>query len=153
MKANTRLFGEIEIEDEKIITFEQGIIGFPDLKHFTLIFDEEKGEETKIKWLQSMDEPEFAMPVMDPYHMISDYAPSVSEDTWKALGEIKTEDTFILTTVTVPTDIEQISINLKAPIVINMATNKACQAIVEDDYPVKYKIYDIIKKNKEEAGE
>ena len=42
MKADTRLFGQIEIEDEKILYFEQGIIGFPDLKHFALIFDAEK---------------------------------------------------------------------------------------------------------------
>lgn len=42
MKAATRLFGEIEIDESKIITFEDGIIGFPDMKKFTLIFDEEK---------------------------------------------------------------------------------------------------------------
>ena len=39
MKADTRLFGKIEIEDEKILTFDQGIIGFPYMKHFALIFD------------------------------------------------------------------------------------------------------------------
>ena len=42
MKLKTRVFGEIDIDDEKIITFENGIIGFPDLKRFTLIFNEEK---------------------------------------------------------------------------------------------------------------
>lgn len=36
MKATTRLFGEIEIGEEKIVTIEQGIIGFPNLNHFTL---------------------------------------------------------------------------------------------------------------------
>lgn len=44
MKLKTRVFGEIDIDDEKIITFENGIIGFPDLKRFTLIFNEEKRE-------------------------------------------------------------------------------------------------------------
>jgi flagellar assembly factor FliW len=43
MKAKTRLFGEIEIADDKIITLEKGMIGFPDLNHFALIFDKEKG--------------------------------------------------------------------------------------------------------------
>ena len=42
MKANTRLFGEIDIDEEKIITLENGMIGFPDLRKFTLIFDKEK---------------------------------------------------------------------------------------------------------------
>lgn len=44
MKANTRLFGEIDIDEEKIITLENGMIGFPDLRKFTLIFDKEKKE-------------------------------------------------------------------------------------------------------------
>ena len=56
MKADTRMFGKIEIEDSKIITLEQGIIGFPDIKNFALIFDSDKGEETAIKWFQSMDD-------------------------------------------------------------------------------------------------
>ena len=42
MKAKTRIFGEIEIADDKIITLEKGMIGFPDLNRFALIFDEEK---------------------------------------------------------------------------------------------------------------
>lgn len=53
MMINTKNFGEIEIQDEKIITFEKGIIGFPDLKHFTLLHDEEKGESSGIRYLQS----------------------------------------------------------------------------------------------------
>lgn len=45
MKANTRIFGEIEIADEKIITLEKGMIGFPNLNRFALIYDEEKKTE------------------------------------------------------------------------------------------------------------
>ena len=65
MKLTTRIFGEVEIDDSKIICFPNGIIGFPDLQKFTLMHDEEQGSNT-IKWLQSIDEPNFAMPVMDP---------------------------------------------------------------------------------------
>ena len=57
----------------------------------------------------------------------------------------------VLVTVTVPTDITQMSINLKAPVVVNLATNKASQVIVEDEYPVKYKIYDKVKDGKKEG--
>ena len=58
MKLSTRIFGEVEIEDSKIINFPNGIIGFPDLTRFTLIHDEEEesGKNT-IRWLQSIDEP------------------------------------------------------------------------------------------------
>ena len=65
MKAETRLFGKIDIADDRIITLKEGIIGFPELQKFALIHDEEKKEKGKIMWLQSMDDTAFAMPVMN----------------------------------------------------------------------------------------
>ena len=154
MKANTRIFGEIEIADEKIITMERGMIGFPNLNHFALIFDEEKGQkQTSIMWLQSMDDTDIAFPVMDPHAVKEDYNPNVNEEIVAPIGELNEENTFVLVTVTVPKKIEDFSVNLKAPIVVNMDNRKGVQMIVEDDYPVKYKVYDVLKAKKEKAGE
>ena len=154
MKANTRIFGEIEIADEKIITMERGMIGFPNLNHFALIFDEEKGQkQTSIMWLQSMDDTDIAFPVMDPQAVKEDYNPNVNEEIVAPIGELNEENTFVLVTVTVPKKIEDFSVNLKAPIVVNMDNRKAVQLIVEDDYPVKYKVYEVLKAKKEKAGE
>lgn len=153
MKVDTRVFGEIDIEDEKSIFFEQGIIGFPNLQKFALIYNSEKEKKGAISWLQSLDEPTFALPVMDPLAMCPDYNPQVEDELLKPLGELTEDNLFVLVTVTVPQNIEEIAINLKAPIVINSATRKAGQVIVEDDYPVKYKIYDKIKEAKGKAGE
>ena len=154
MKAKTRVFGEIEIADDKIIKMEKGMIGFPNLTHFALIFDEEKKDKKfKIMWLQSMDDGDIAFPVMDPMHFIEDYHPTVNEEIIAPLGEITEDNTYLLVTVTVPKKVEDFSVNLKAPIVINMDTNKGAQIITEDDYSVKYKIYDLIKASKEKAGE
>ncbi len=154
MKAVTRVFGTIDIADDKIITMEKGMIGFPELRHFALIFDEEKEEKTfRVMWLQSMDDGDIAFPVTDPIRLIEDYKPSVSEEIIAPLGQMTEENTYLLVTVTVPKTIEDFSINLKAPIVINMDTNKGAQVITEDDYSVKYKIYDLLKSKKEKAGE
>ena len=153
MKAATRLFGEIEIDESKIITFEDGIIGFPDMKKFTLIFDEEKEGRPSISWLQSMDEPEIAFPVMDPLFVCETYNPSVEEELLKNLGTIKEENLYVLVTVTVPQNIKELAVNLKAPIVINTDTRKASQIIVEDDLPVRYRIYEILEEAKKKAGE
>lgn len=153
MKAATRLFGEIEIDESKIITFEDGIIGFPDMKKFTLIFDEEKEGRPSISWLQSMDEPEIASPVMDPLFVCETYNPSVEEELLKNLGTIKEDNLYVLVTVTVPQNIKELAVNLKAPIVINTDTRKASQIIVEDDLPVRYRIYEILEEAKKKAGE
>ena len=152
MRVETRVFGEIDIEDEKIINFEDGIIGFPDLKKFTLIYDEEKENNSNIIWMQSLDEPAFAMPVMNPLLVKENYNPIVEDELLKALGNLAEENTLVLVTVTVPQNIEKTSVNLKAPIVINAKEKKAVQVIVEDE-DVKYEIYDILQAQKEKAGE
>ncbi len=53
VEVDTRIFGRIAIEEDKVIRFDHGILGFPDLRDFTLIFNEDKGVESSIKWLQS----------------------------------------------------------------------------------------------------
>ncbi|RKI82912.1 flagellar assembly protein FliW [bacterium 0.1xD8-71] len=153
MQITTKVFGEITIDDEKIIHFPNGIIGFPELTDFAMIHDEEKGTDT-IHWLQSLQEPAFAMPVMDPLIVCPDYNPEVDDELLNSIGEIVPEELLVMVTVTVPKDIKNMTVNLKGPMVINAAQRKATQVIVEgDEYPVKFPIYDILNKNKEKAGE
>ena len=152
MKITTRVFGEIEIDDSKIIRFPAGIIGFPEMTDFALVFDEEKGNKSPIKWLQSLQEINFALPVMDPLLVAKDYNPEVEDDHLIPLGKMNPEDTLVLVTVTVPKDLEKMSVNLQAPIIINAETKKAIQMIVNTEkYPVKYYIYDILQKMKKEG--
>lgn len=152
MKITTKIFGEIEIADEKVITFENGIIGFPELKRFALLHDEEKGTNVGIRFLQSLDEPGFAMPVMDPLVVKPDYDPEVNDELLAAAGNINADNILVLVTVTVPNDLTQMSVNLQGPFVINVEEHKACQIIVENgDYPVKFPIYEILQAGK--AGE
>ena len=152
MRVNTRLFREIEIADEKIITFSNGIIGFADMTRFTLIYDEEQGSTAGIRWLQSLDEPSFAMPVMDPLTVKEDYNPEVDDELLKNIGKVTADNILVLVTVTVPGDLTKMSVNLQGPIIINVDERKACQVIVDTaEYPVKYPIYDILQARK--AGE
>ncbi len=152
MKITTKLFDEIEVDEEKLITFPQGIIGFPELTDFLLIHDSES--EGGIRWMQSIQEPAFAMPVIDPLIVMPDYNPSIEDDLLKPLGDVKEENTLVLVTITVPHEIEKMTVNLKGPIVINGENRKATQIIIEDDkYLVKFPIYQILKDNMERAGE
>ncbi len=155
MHINTRVFGEIEIEDEKIIMFDNGIVGFPEMQRFAIVHDEEKGVNAGIRYLQSLDETEFAMPVMDPLAVMPDYNPEVEDELLKPIGDFNEENLLVLVTVSVPREIKKISVNLQAPIIINAEEKKGVQVILESgDYKVKYPIYDILQgKKKSVEGE
>lgn len=150
MEVTTRIFGTIDIEEEKLIHFVNGIVGFPQLTTFALIHDNEK--QGGIQWLQSMQEPQFAIPVMNPLDILDNYNPQVEDELLKPIGGLDPENMLVLVTVAVPSDLTKMSVNLRGPIVINAANCKACQVITEgEDYQVKFPIYDILKSRK--AGE
>lgn len=143
VEVNTRVFGKIAVEDDKIIRFESGILGFPDLKDFTLIYNLDKGNDAGIKWLQSIQEPGFALPVMNPELVMPGYEPRFPQELLAPLGDVETEDILMLVTVTVPKDITKTTVNLRAPIIINANTCKAVQLINDDEnYSIKHAIYD-----------
>lgn len=152
MLIKTKHFGAIDIDDDKIVTFENGIMGFEDCKKFTLLYDNEKEERSPISWFQCVDKEDLALPVINPLIIKEDYRPEVEDELLIPLGELNDENLVILTTLTVPTDITRMSVNLKAPIVINADTKKGCQMIAENaDYEIKYYIYDLVKARKEKG--
>lgn len=152
MKINSRICGEIEVEEDKIINMTCGLIGFENLQKFTLIFDNEGKDKKGIMWLQSVEDGDLALPTMDPSLVCENYAPTISEEILKDLGDFDKDEYLILVTLTVPKEVEKMSVNLKAPIIIDIDTMKACQVIIDDEgCPVKYPIYDILKKKESEA--
>lgn len=149
MLVKTKFFGEVDLPEEKIVTFDRGIIGFEDLKRYTILYDCEK-EESNISWLQSVEEQDFAMPIIKPWLVKEDYNPVVEDELLNGLGELTEENLVILLTMNVPPDLTQMSVNLKAPIIINSDTRKGAQIVVENqDYVIKYRVYDILKNKKE----
>ena len=153
MIIETRAFGEVDIDPAKIIHFESGIVGFPDLQDFALIHESEQGNNAGIRWMQSIEEPAFAMPVMDPLTVKADYNPEVDDEVLKPIGKLDPEEILVLVTVTVPKDLKKMSVNLRAPIIINVGERKAVQIIFEgDEYQIKFPIYDILDARKKEGA-
>lgn len=153
MVAETKFFGTIDIEEEKIIEFPMGIIGFENLKKFALIYDSDREERSKISWLQSMEEPLMVLPVINPIDIIEEYSPIIEDELTKCIGDPADADILIFVTMSIPSDITKMTANLKAPIIINTVNRKAMQVIVENqDYMIKYNVYDAIERLKK-AGE
>lgn len=154
MIAETKFFGTVDIEDDKIINFPMGIIGFENLKNFALIYDSEKEERSKISWLQSMEEPLMVLPVINPIDIIENYNPIIEDELTKIIGDPADADILIFVSMSIPSDITKMTANLKAPIIINTVDRKAMQVIVENqDYAIKYNVYDAIERLKAKEGE
>ena len=150
MLVKTKYFGEINLSEDKIITMERGMFGFEEYKKYTILYDSEKEGRPNVSWLQSVEEPGLAFPVINPLVVKEDYNPVVEDELLKGLGEITEENIVILLLLTVPQDATHMTANLKAPIIINADTRKGAQVVVEnEEYEIKYKIYDILKGKKE----
>ncbi len=153
MLVKTRHFGEVELDEDKILYFENGILGFEDHKKFTLLYDNEGEDRPDISWLQSLEEPALAIPVISPFLVLPDYNPEVEDELLKPLGNLGEDNIVVLVSITVPAAVEQISANLKAPFVINSDSRKGTQVIIENaDYEVKYYFYEQLKAYKAAKG-
>lgn len=120
MKIITKQFGEIEFPDDLIITFQDGLIGFENLKKFIFI----KPENNIFYWLNSVERPEIAFPLFG-LRLIDENYPQV--DNHEAFG-----------IVILNADPLKITINLKAPVYINQDERTGYQQILDND---KYSLY------------
>ncbi|GAB6100039.1 flagellar assembly protein FliW [Halanaerocella petrolearia] len=135
MKFETTRFGEIEFKEEEVIEFVVGPYGFEDEKQFTLI---DNGEDAFF-WLQSITNPDLAFVVTEPWSFYPDYEFEIGRELEGMLELEDKEDVLVINIVTVPENLQDITMNLKAPIIVNKKNQIAKQFILEDkDYPVKY---------------
>jgi flagellar assembly factor FliW len=145
MKLNTKHFGEIEVLDDRCITFENGLPGFDDVHRFILL--DSTDPESPFKWLQSVDVPQLAFAIANPFMIKPDYDIEISDETVKGIEIENAADVAIYSIVIVPDDISRISMNLKAPIVINSKNRRGMQIILDTEkYNVRHYILDEIQK-------
>ena len=136
MRVATTRFGTLEVEDKKIVSFTQPILGFSDCQKYIII---EGPGEGRIWWLQSCDKPELAFIVMDPLQIMPDYEVRLDASEVEDLRLKTAEDARLLTIVVVPEDRSKVRTNLRAPIIFNPKTNLAKQVVLhESDYPVQH---------------
>jgi len=141
MTINTKYFGEIEIGDEKIVHFDNGVLGFEDYKDYTILYDIEAEEEPFFSWLQSVEEQSLAFPIVNPFKVDKDYNPQINEGTLKDIGECLDEELVVFFMATIPEDVKETSVNMKAPLIINSVSRKGVQLIVENpEYEIKHKL-------------
>ena len=128
MELATRNFGVIVIEEEKVLSFPQGLFGFADAQRFCLIH---KPEALPFHWLQSVDRPELCWVVLPLLFVRPDYRLALTAADRAGVNLGAQEDPLLLTVVVVADDPAQTTVNLLAPLVINEREQTGTQIINE----------------------
>lgn len=138
MKVQSTRLGEVEVEAQNIVCFSEGILGFPHYERYALVMM--KDSESPIELLQSVDDPDLTFMVTDPFLFKRDYGFDLQEDWKNKLKITKPEEVSVRVIVTARAN-NQISINLKAPIIVNIQSQLAAQIILDGtDYTLQHLI-------------
>lgn len=129
-------------DDATLLTFEDGIPGFPDARSFMVV---ELVEDGAFQLLQSVDDPQLALVVAVPWLFFPDYAPELSDVDQDGLGIERQEDAIVFCPVTIDPDSETMHMNLMGPFVVNVATRVGRQIVLADqDFPLRAEIPRIV---------
>ncbi len=131
MLVKTTRFGEIEVEGEKIITFRDGMVGFPRLKKYFLV---ESSQMPLIYWLQSAEDAQIAFPLIEPWFFRRDFKPKMNEAEKISNDLSESDTTKILVVLTIPEDMARMTVNLKAPIIFNVNKSLAAQLVLQEKH-------------------
>ncbi len=131
MVIKTTRFGEVELNPEDIVTFNEGLLGFQNLRQFALLDDP---NDDIFAWLQSCELPSIAFPVLEPELFGHKYSASLSRTDLEALKIQVGQAPAFLSIITIPDDPTQMTANIKAPIVINLAEKIARQCVLQDNH-------------------
>lgn len=139
IKIVTRDFGELEVKEEQIISFPNGVYAFEEAKHFALISP--LGDDVYPMWLQCTDNISPCFIVFEPTLIYEDYKIELTESEKALLKITDDSDVRALCTAKVPEDYKQTTVNMKSPIIINKKERVATQVILPADYPFRLPIY------------
>lgn len=140
MKIMTRDFGEQEVEESRVITFPEGIIGFEDAKKYALLSP--LGEGVFPMWLQSVEDKEPCFVVYDPMEIYRDYRFEISDEEQQLLKIDENSEYRCLAVAIVPEDYKKTTINLRCPIVLNTKERIAAQIILTEHFEFKAPVYE-----------
>ena len=139
ISIETRDFGTIEVDENDVYDFPNGLYAFEDSKKFALLSP--LGDDVYPMWLQSMDDPGLCFIVFNPVLIDGGFTVMLADNERSQLGLDKDGDATARVIAKVPADYKHTTVNMKSPIVINKQQHKAIQVILPLDYPFRMPIY------------
>lgn len=127
MIVNTSRFGPLEVDENRLVTFESGILGFPDTHEYALV---QTGEESGFYWLQAVNREDLAFVVCDPRLFVTDYRAPVKVDDLAPIGLNDPDMAQVFVIVNKVDDL--LTGNLQGPLIVNVENRKARQLVLSD---------------------
>jgi flagellar assembly factor FliW len=139
MVVKTGRFGQLNVSEDELISIPAGVLGFPDEHKYCLV---DPGDDILILWLQSVTNPELAFPVLEPRIFKTDYRVKLSAAEHRELVLTDIKEAAVFSILTIPEEAEEMTANLKAPLVINLKDQIAKQVVLqENEYSIKQKMF------------
>lgn len=140
MKIKSRPFGEIDIDETKIITIQGGMFGFEGYDRFVLVGVQ---EQKPFEWIQCIDEPSIAFVVLRPDAFMPQYQLLLSDADKAALGVQSESELMSYLVCVIPEDMRNITVNLKGPVAVHPKTLQARQTIsMVESYTVRHRLFE-----------
>ena len=144
MQIETIRFGQVCIDESKLITFNEGIPGLEEYHMYALLQFE---ESYPIIWLQSVYEGGVCLPVLDTFAVLTEYVFDIEDEDVEVLELNGPEDLHVVSVLVIPDDIRKMTVNLAAPVIINTVTGKAKQIMLGgSEYNVRAPVFQDICK-------
>ena len=140
MKVETTRFGTVEVREEDIIAFPEGLLGFAAIKRYTLLPNPTGGP---LMWLQAIDDPKLAFIVCQPQLFKPDYRVQLKPQELASIELDELADGIVYTVMVVPAgNPKEMTANLQGPLVINAKQKVGKQFVLTNvDYGTKFKVF------------
>jgi len=137
MRVKTKAYGEIDADERQLVSFPAGLLGFEQFKDYILLDARQK----PFFYLQSIDVPDLAFILIDPFLFRPDYSCDVDDGSLEEIGVAKPEEVLVFAIVTVPGEGGAVTANLMGPLIINKANRLGMQTVLGDSrWKVKHDI-------------
>ena len=130
MRINTSRFGEIEIEEQSVVDMPDGMLGFGEFRQFVLI---QHNQGSPFLWYQAVNEPNLAFVIVDPFTFFPDYEVLLTREDLEALQAEELGNLAVFTVVVIPENPEDMTANLRGPVLINVEKRIARQVVLNDE--------------------
>jgi flagellar assembly factor FliW len=127
-----------EVEDVPVLTMVEPMLGFLELREFHL---ERLDVEGILFALRSVQEPGVRLLVVPVHRFFPDYAPEIQDETVEALGITPEAEVITFGVVNPGESVTGATVNLLAPVIVNVETRQAAQVVLDEDLPLRAPLF------------